>query len=69
MAQITSIAAHNFNPRSREGSDGSLILSTDKIIYFNPRSREGSDGMVCLHLAVLCHFNPRSREGSDLWDI
>ena len=32
-----------FNPRSREGSDGSYLI--DNVCYedFNPRSREGSD--------------------------
>ena len=34
---------HDFNPRSREGSDAVLNEMTDFIRDFNPRSREGSD--------------------------
>ena len=41
MALFTSFP--DFNPRSREGSDGILICRCLGIIYFNPRSREGSD--------------------------
>ena len=33
----------DFNPRSREGSDGMVFPATSDMIYFNPRSREGSD--------------------------
>ncbi len=43
MAQITSIAAHNFNPRSREGSDFTPDATKSAKNNFNPRSREGSD--------------------------
>ena len=32
-----------FNPRSREGSDGSEVYYMSEIGNFNPRSREGSD--------------------------
>ena len=35
---------HNFNPRSREGSDGNREETFFVECYFNPRSREGSDG-------------------------
>ena len=35
---------HNFNPRSREGSDSTHLFFTIIVKYFNPRSREGSDG-------------------------
>ena len=42
----------NFNPRSREGSDGfrsnKLVLHRD----FNPRSREGSDTIEILVIIV-----------------
>ena len=34
----------NFNPRSREGSDGSFGMFPGDFGDFNPRSREGSDG-------------------------
>ena len=33
----------DFNPRSREGSDSTWILSWSCVLDFNPRSREGSD--------------------------
>ncbi len=33
----------NFNPRSREGSDISVIALSHNQTDFNPRSREGSD--------------------------
>ena len=33
----------NFNPRSREGSDGKNNGQEQSTLYFNPRSREGSD--------------------------
>ena len=34
---------HNFNPRSREGSDLDTARETVGEQNFNPRSREGSD--------------------------
>ena len=34
----------NFNPHSREGSDGGKCLMGLKDFDFNPHSREGSDG-------------------------
>ena len=33
----------DFNPRSREGSDRSVIAKPAEQAHFNPRSREGSD--------------------------
>ena len=33
----------DFNPRSREGSDGNLFFTSAQKADFNPRSREGSD--------------------------
>ena len=41
--QVTGRWWQNFNPRSREGSDGSFWPVTSMKLYFNPRSREGSD--------------------------
>ena len=32
-----------FNPRSREGSDVSVLNTSETQRHFNPRSREGSD--------------------------
>ena len=37
----------NFNPRSREGSDGFDQRRDSKGANFNPRSREGSDAIAC----------------------
>ena len=33
----------DFNPRSRKGSDHTIICRRNAIKYFNPRSRKGSD--------------------------
>ena len=46
---------HNFNPRSREGSDLPLFVLRDTVLNFNPRSREGSD-YVCPFFSI-----PKSR--------
>lgn len=35
------------NPRSREGSDSGVILSSGENDHFNPRSHEGSDRKIC----------------------
>ena len=37
------LPSDNFNPRSREGSDLSVVHCSFVNLYFNPRSREGSD--------------------------
>ena len=39
---------NNFNPRSREGSDGGTGEWSKDKTDFNPRSREGSDGILTL---------------------
>ena len=62
---IQSISKHNFNPRSREGSDACFVLGRKKEYYFNPRSREGSDVFILDKSKPENYFNPRSREGSD----
>jgi hypothetical protein len=55
-----------FNPRSREGSDSLIPVTTFESSNFNPRSREGSDLFASLlFFCCLNYFNPRSREGSD----
>ena len=36
-------AAIYFNPRAREGSDGTAFSGAFNKVNFNPRSREGSD--------------------------
>ena len=40
---LNSIQWHNFNPRSRKGSDQSSYFPCSFNRYFNPRSRKGSD--------------------------
>ena len=57
--------SHNFNPRSREGSDLCTPPATCTRTDFNPRSREGSDCVSAVHMCLPLYFNPRSREGSD----
>ena len=49
-------ACKDFNPRSREGSDLSVLGRLEWLWYFNPRSREGSD----LVWPCLGHFQPIS---------
>ena len=44
MTKNTTV--HNFNPRSREGSDWSNPAMMTPLRYFNPRSREGSDSAL-----------------------
>ena len=39
----------DFNPRSREGSDISWMISKSNLFDFNPRSREGSDNIAWLY--------------------
>ena len=46
----------NFNPRSREGSDGGAPAITFPVPYFNPRSREGSDEECCYTIGVMPEF-------------
>ena len=55
----------HFNPRSREGSDFTIIITIYFFINFNPRSREGSDSIYKILQFFQSDFNPRSREGSD----
>ena len=56
----------DFNPRSREGSDGPLHCDCTAVHNFNPSSREGSDQTQASGPVFLSDFNPRSREGSDM---
>ena len=46
MAVDINLNDSNFNPRSREGSDGVGQWFSDRFTDFNPRSREGSDGVL-----------------------
>ena len=62
---LALLNTRNFNPRSREGSDGFFGLFQILSSYFNPRSREGSDCRSLFRFSRSCDFNPRSREGSD----
>ena len=43
LLQFPSLSSVNFNPRSREGSDGPVEVTVGAGYNFNPRSREGSD--------------------------
>ena len=43
---------HDFNPRSREGSDTALFFCPITALHFNPRSREGSDLSLCYHVGL-----------------
>ena len=56
----------NFNPRSREGSDGLLRNPLVQVSEFQStlprRERRRREGV---HDGSYMHFNPRSREGSD----
>ncbi len=57
---------HDFNPRSREGSDlgyplyGRYIINIS--IHAPARGATGRHKSCC---GMIQHFNPRSREGSD----
>ena len=62
---LSLIRVRDFNPRSREGSDGKQCGYRKTSADFNPRSREGSDSSDCHCISFPCNFNPRSREGSD----
>ena len=50
------LQVHDFNPRSREGSDDGTQLSVRYGCYFNPRSREGSDQSHKPRTAILQAF-------------
>ena len=56
----------DFNPHSREGSDGKSQYPRLPLHHFNPHSREGSDTSIWRRIAESTHFNPHSREGSDI---
>ena len=46
----------NFNPRSREGSDGTDLSDYRENANFNPRSREGSDPVRRAVVSSECEF-------------
>ena len=61
MSRIGNLNRSNFNPRSREGSDGKTLQQISDECDFNPRSREGSDisadtlldtGIISIHAPV-----------------
>ena len=58
---------HDFNPRSREGSDGvgSAIPPSPAISIHAPA--KGATSLWTILSYSLRDFNPRSREGSDGW--
>ncbi len=46
----------DFNPRSREGSDGKYLYGIRRQHHFNPRSREGSDDLRQMGQGRPCRF-------------
>ena len=57
----------DFNPRSREGSDGVNLSVSDKEFQISIHApARGATIMYCPMRTVSRHFNPRSREGSDM---
>ena len=48
---------HNFNPRSREGSDKAQHIQETVQDNFNPRSREGSDLGNLVHVLAITIFS------------
>ena len=59
----------NFNPRTREGCDISVLLCHTHTLDFNPRTREGCDGKGKRLIIRILYFNPRTREGCDSFSI
>ena len=55
----------NFNPRSREGSDGMGAFQSDICIISIHAPVKGATFAESLSVRLCRHFNPRSREGSD----
>ncbi len=58
-------AGHDFNPRSREGSDPGPKLAQRILIISIHAPVKGATCPLGLTLKVTVYFNPRSREGSD----
>ena len=62
---IFTEAVTDFNPRTREGCDGSGDVQDPAPGNFNPRTREGCDQGGKFIGRFYSHFNPRTREGCD----
>ena len=56
----------NFNPRSREGSDGSFFDFMRLEVEFQSTLPRGERRNTSFNPSICLHFNPRSREGSDI---
>ena len=60
------ICYKDFNPRTREGCDGTDHRGHAGHHHFNPRTREGCDSLLDEDIkASISNFNPRTREGCD----
>ena len=57
---------HNFNPRSRKGSDPDTPPPAPNISNFNPRSRKGSDNTLIDGLGLLLLFQSTLPQGERL---
>ena len=55
----------NFNPRSREGSDGCKIEYAENKTFQSTLPRGERQATFLSYRPVCLNFNPRSREGSD----
>ena len=55
----------DFNPRSREGSDGSNLSSKSRFCLFQSTLPRRERQKFSKHTLFFRDFNPRSREGSD----
>ncbi len=66
MPVLLSFSNAHFNPRSREGSDGSPIGNSLSIMTISIHApARGATILVLFQFTLDFHFNPRSREGSD----
>ena len=62
---VSKFVLLDFNPRPREGGDGTYTRCCFWASYFNPRPREGGDVMKNMEIKTYGNFNPRPREGGD----
>ena len=60
---------HNFNPRSREGSDLSHATREQDTEISIHAPVKGATFPIAFTMFVMMDFNPRSREGSDIVSV
>ena len=65
MAYLDGCDTANFNPRSREGSDGCLLAAVGLVDISIHAPVKGATRPCPWPNSPTGHFNPRSREGSD----